>query len=54
LLRAEKVITQGRINQSLVQWCFADYWDLDQLCQVAVRLGCQSIELVGPEVWPTL
>jgi hydroxypyruvate isomerase len=53
-LRAEKVVTQGRIKQSLVQWCFADYWDLDQLCQIAAGLGCQSVELVPPEDWPTL
>jgi len=53
-LRAEKAVTKGRIKQSIVQWCFADYWDMDQLCQIAVRLGCESIELVGPDHWPTL
>lgn len=51
---AEKAATKGRINHSLVQWCFADYWDLDQLCRIAKELGCQSIELVDPEHWPTL
>jgi len=52
--RAEKAATKGRIKHSVVQWCFADYWNMDQLCQVANDLGCKSIELVGPEHWPTL
>jgi hydroxypyruvate isomerase len=47
-VRAEKAVTKGRIKQSIVQWCFADEWDMEQLCQIAVGLGCQSIELVGP------
>ena len=46
--------TKGRIKQSIVQWCFADYWDLDPLCKIAQRLGCRSVELVEPEHWPTL
>ncbi|MBC8872054.1 MAG: TIM barrel protein [Planctomycetes bacterium] len=50
----EKAVTKGRIKQSIVEWCFADYWDMDEMCKVAVKLGCKSIELVGPEHWPTL
>ena len=46
--------TKGNINQSLVRWCFADYWSLDELCGVAKKLGCKSVELVEPEDWPTL
>lgn len=53
-VRAEKAVTKGRVKQSIVQWCFADYWDLEQLCQVANQLGCKSIELIAPEHWPTL
>jgi hydroxypyruvate isomerase len=53
-IQAETAATKGRIKQSIVQWCFADYWDMEKLCQIAVRLGCQSIELVGPEHWATL
>jgi hydroxypyruvate isomerase len=37
-----------------VQWCYADYWDLEAMCGIAKRLGCKSIELVPPEDWPTL
>nr|MCU0872482.1 TIM barrel protein [Pirellulaceae bacterium] len=47
-------VTKGRVKQSIVQWCFADYWNLEQLCQVANQLGCLSIELIAPEHWPTL
>lgn len=50
-----KPITNGRIRQSVVKWCFANHWaDLDRMCEVAVSLGCQSIELSEPEDWPTL
>jgi len=50
----EKASNKGRINQSIVQWCFADYWNMEEICKIAVKLGCKSIELVGPEHWPTL
>ena len=45
---------QGHIQHSIVQWCFADHWDLDGLCVTAKKLGCKSVELVAPEDWPTL
>jgi hydroxypyruvate isomerase len=51
--RAEQPL-KGNIRHSIVQWCFADYWNLDQLCQQAKKLGCTSVELVAPEDWPTL
>lgn len=44
-----------RIKQSLVNWCYNKTWsDLDEFCQVARKLGCQSIELIDPQHWPTL
>ena len=49
--------TKLRIKQSLVWWCYNSYgskWDAEQMCQVAKRLGCVSVELLGPEHWPTL
>jgi hydroxypyruvate isomerase len=52
--REEKVVTKGRINQSIVHWCFEKYWDVEKTCQIAKQLGCKSVELVGPEDWPTL
>jgi hydroxypyruvate isomerase len=51
---AGRPITRGRIRQSIAQWCFAEHWNLDELCRVAVDLGCRSVELVGPDAWPTL
>ena len=45
---------KGRINHSVVQWCFADYWNLDELCQRAKKLGCKSVELVEPKDFPIL
>jgi hydroxypyruvate isomerase len=50
----EPVARNKRINQSIVQWCFQKYWNIDQMCQVAKQLGCVSVELVDPKDWPTL
>ena len=44
----------GRIRQSIVHWCFADHWDIEQTCRHAADLGCQSVELIDPKHWPTL
>ena len=30
---AERTVKNGRINQSIVYWCFEKYWDMDQACQ---------------------
>jgi len=45
---------KGRINQSIAYWCFAEYWNLEKMCQVAKALGCKSIELVGPSDFAAL
>lgn len=45
---------QGNIRHSIVQWCFKDHYDIEQLCQVAKRLGCKSVELVDPKDWGLL
>lgn len=48
---------KGNIKHSLVHWCYSlagDQWDIEKLCQVAVQLGCKSIELAPPETWATL
>ena len=50
-------MTKGRIKQSIVFWCFntaGEEWDLEQTCQVALQLGCASVEVVEPVDWPTL
>ena len=53
----EKPIVKGNIKQSIVFWCFnsaGEKWDIEKTCQVAKQLGCKSVEIVGPDDWPTL
>ena len=52
--RGKGAALKGNINHSVAQWCFAEHWDLDEICQVAQRLGIKSVELVGPEAFATL
>jgi hydroxypyruvate isomerase len=52
--RAEPVASGGRLNQSIVRWCFEKYWDVEKTCQIAKQLGCKSVELVEPKHWPML
>lgn len=47
-------VRNGRIKQSIVQWCFAPYWDTAQMCGIAKQLGITSIELVGAADYPIL
>ena len=49
-----KKVRDGRLRQSIIHWCFKDYWDVEKMCRVAKELGCHSIELIAPEHWPTL
>jgi len=51
---AGPVATKSRINQSIVYWCFEKYWDIEKTCRIARQLGCKSVELVEPKVWPIL
>ncbi|MBV8383061.1 MAG: hydroxypyruvate isomerase, partial [Planctomycetaceae bacterium] len=48
------MIKKGRIKQSLVHWCYAPYWGIEQMIQVAKQLGCGSIELIEPKYFPLL
>jgi hydroxypyruvate isomerase len=53
----DKVVTQGRIQQSIVYWCFnsaGEKWDADKTCQVATQLGCKSVEIIEPAQWGIL
>lgn len=48
---------KGRIKHSVVFWCFniaGDLWDIEKTCEIAKGLGCQSIEICGPETWSVL
>ena len=47
----------GNVKQSVVFWCFnvaGHKWDIDKTCSIAKSLGCQSVEICGPDTWPTL
>jgi hydroxypyruvate isomerase len=44
---------KGKINHSVCRWCYKDI-ALEDLCKSAKDIGIASIELTGPEEWPTL
>ncbi|CCH02288.1 Xylose isomerase domain protein TIM barrel [Fibrella aestuarina BUZ 2] len=44
---------KGNINHSVCRWCYSKI-SLEDLCKAAKSIGIKSIELVGPEEWPTL
>jgi hydroxypyruvate isomerase len=46
-------VTNGRINQSVIHWCFKPM-PVETLAAGAARLGLKSVELVPPADWPTL
>jgi sugar phosphate isomerase/epimerase len=51
------MILNVRIKQSLAYWCLNGTswkWDIDRICTTAKSLGCQSVELAPPELWPTI
>jgi len=51
------VANKGRIKQSLAYWCLnatSWKWDIERVCESAVGLGCRSVELVPPELWPVV
>jgi hydroxypyruvate isomerase len=47
-------VKNGRIKQSIVEWCFAPHWDVPKLIRVAKQLGVGSIELLDPKYFPLL
>ncbi|MBW3596556.1 MAG: TIM barrel protein [Planctomycetes bacterium] len=50
----EKVVENGRIQQSVVQWCFNQHWDVPETIRIARALGCRSVELISPKFFPLL
>src|SRR5262245_10181007 len=53
----KKAMLKGNIKHSIVHWCFniaGEKWSIDKTCEVAKSLRCLSVEVVGPEDWPTL
>jgi hydroxypyruvate isomerase len=46
-------IKNGRINQSVIPWCF-NPMPVPELAKGAAKMGLKSVELTGPENWPML
>ena len=44
---------KGHVNHSVCKWCYPNI-SLDDLCKAAKDIGLSSIELQGPEEWPTI
>jgi len=52
-----KAVKHGRVNQSIVQWCFESFggkWPVAKTAEVARSLGCKSVELMPAQFYPTL
>jgi len=43
----------GKINHSVCKWCYSKI-PLDTFAQECKKIGITSIELLGPDEWPTL
>lgn len=52
-LEAAEASLKGKINHSVCKWCYSDI-PLEDLCIAGKKIGLQSIELLGPNDWPTL
>ena len=46
-------LTASGIKHSVCRWCYNDI-DIEVLCEAAQDMGIKSVEIVGPDVWPTL
>ena len=44
---------KGNIHHSVCKWCYNDI-PLDEFCVKAKEMGLSSVELLGPDEWPTL
>ena len=50
----ESPVEHGRINQCIVQWCFAEYWGIEEMCEIAKALGAPALELIPADYFPIL
>jgi hydroxypyruvate isomerase len=49
----ERVVRNGRINQSVCRWCYRKM-SLEELCAAAAKMGLKSVELLTPAELPTV
>ena len=53
--KPERGVQKGRINQSVVHWCWGERgWKIEDTAKAAADLGCKSGELGSPDDWPVL
>jgi hydroxypyruvate isomerase len=50
---AQAAPMKGNIQHSVCKWCYPKI-SLEDLCKAAKGIGLSSIELLGPDDWPTL
>ncbi|HNQ90497.1 MAG TPA: TIM barrel protein [Verrucomicrobiota bacterium] len=50
---AEPARLKGNIHHSVSAWCYGGI-KLDDLCAAARDMGIESVELLGPDDWPTV
>ncbi len=53
VMAQEEASLKGNINHSVSRWCYGGI-KLDALCVAAKKMGIKSIELLGPDEWPTV
>jgi hydroxypyruvate isomerase len=46
-------VAAGRLKQSLCRWCYSKV-PIEDLCQAALKLGIQAVDLVDPKEWPAV
>lgn len=44
---------KGNVKHSVCKWCYGDI-PLEEFCVAVKKMGIQSVEIVGPDAWPTL
>jgi len=49
----ERIVKNGRINQSVCKWCYRKQ-SLEELCAICKKMGLKAIDLIGPKDFPTL
>ncbi|MCH8333813.1 TIM barrel protein [Candidatus Sumerlaeota bacterium] len=49
----EKAKLKGTVHHSVCKWCYRNM-SLEELCRESAAIGLESVELLGPEQWPTL
>ena len=49
----ERIVKNGRINQSVSKWCYSKI-PLEQFCVIVKKMGMNAIDLLGPNDFPTL